>query len=172
MRNSSLTHNARGIRQRMLKRNSAKIARFASQIQDFHEHATRFTDCRFHSSSCRRDATRRNGEKKKKERRRNAVSKMYPRERGLRILESNYYPRSLNARVVLNMARAALIKGEGVSARLACTPGQKPKRAARRGAAVERASRYRRSKMRSKNCRQFELLIRTMRESYLGRSSA
>lgn len=85
-------------------------------------------------------------------------------------LEPNYYSRSLNARMVLNMVRAALIR-EREFRRVrapACITGDKSRRAAR----GERIPRYRRSKMRSKNCRQFELLIRTVRESYLGRSSA
>lgn len=65
----------------------------------------------------------------------------------------------------LNMARAALIR-EGERERnkeresFGVCIGRRTK-----AADAGPAPRYRRSKMRSKNCRQFELLIRTMRES-------
>lgn len=50
-------------------------------------------------------------------------------------LESNYYSRSLNAPVVLNMARAALIREREFrhAGAPACIPGQKPKSGAANG---------------------------------------
>lgn len=90
------------------------------------------------SSSHRRDATRpdttrRRRGKRKKERRIDA-EKCSEQNMPAPGLGSNYYSRSLNARVVLNMARAALIRErEFRRARApACIPGQKPERVARR----------------------------------------
>lgn len=150
-----------------LKPNSTAIARFALWMQDFHKHARcDLQTARSLSSSHRRDTTE---TREKEEREADRCREMQWAKYARAGLGSNYYSRSLNARVVLNMARAALIRErEFRRARApACIPGQKPESGTANG-----APRYRRSKMRSKNCRQFELLIRTVRESYLGRSSA
>lgn len=93
------------------------------------------------SSSHRRDATRRDPTRhdgdEGKGRKRGGIDAEKCSEQNMPALGlgSNYYSRSLNARVVLNMARAALIRErEFRRARApACIPGQKPESGAANG---------------------------------------
>lgn len=156
--------------EKCLKPNSTAIARFAFVNAGLSQtRAMRFTDrsIPFVVPPTRHDTTE---TREKEEREADRCREMQWAKYAHAGLGSNYYSRSLIWRVVLNMARAALIREREFRRARAptCIPGQKPKSGAENGP----PPRYRRSKMRSKNCRQFELLIRTVRESYLGRSSA
>lgn len=96
-------------------------------MQNFHEHATRFTGRPIPFVVTTLGDTRRYEEERKKTEKRSEREKMPARRRESRSLEPNYRSWSLNAHVVLNMARAALIRERRSFGTRTCTPGQKPR---------------------------------------------